>query len=330
MPPLSYELINHFRELQPALLRLQLEATLNARDFSLEVRHGGQSLVLRPQFTQPVPGGAVIYVDTFSPAVKRFIGWRPAYDLRWPLSEQKLAFKQFMLAHQLPTPRHWLAPEPGLPHVIVKKNRSSFSEGIRGPFVDAAGVTLDAQQGEYLEEFKPGDIIKVWYWNSEPVAAEETEMLSVVGDGISSIGDIIACHVFMLGIASHDPKQYEGYLAYQGRTLRTVLRRGEVCAVEFRYNSELPTLRMRDIRIGAEPFHGLEGLLKAAGHHLWNTIPADRRQDVVFAVDAMLDGDKKLWFLEMNSNPYVHPYVYPHMMRSIKARLVAPQNAGGT
>ena len=160
MPPLSYELINHFRELQPALLRLQLEATLNARDFSLEVRHGSQRMVLQPQFTQPTQD-AVVYVSTFSRSVKRFIGWRPEYERTWPLAVKKIDFKKFMTSHELPTPRYWQAPVAGMPHVIVKKNRSSFSEGIRGPFADAAGITLDAQQGEYFEEFTPGDIIKI-------------------------------------------------------------------------------------------------------------------------------------------------------------------------
>lgn len=325
MPPLSYELINHFRELQPALLRHQLEATLNPRDFLLEVRHGSQRMVLHPQFTQPTQN-AVVYVETFSQAVKRFIGWRPAYERSWPLSVEKIEFKKFMNEHRLPTPRYWRAPEPDMPHVIVKKNCSSFSEGIRGPFADASGITLNTEQGEYFEEFTPGNIIKIWYWNSEPIAIEETEMLSVIGDGISNIGDIIACHVHMLGIKGHNLKQYESFLAYQGKTLKTVLRRSEVCAIEFRYNSELPTLRMRDIRVGEEPFYGLEGLLKAAGHHLWKAIPEDRRNDVVFSVDAMLDRQKSLWFLELNANPYVHPYVYPHMMRSIKNTLVSRQS----
>ena len=324
MPPLSYELINHFRELQPVLFRLGLDATVNVRDLSLEVRYGTRGMLLHPQFTQP-RGDAVVYVPAFSRAVKRFIGWRPAYERAWPLSLEKLAFKRFMNELGLPTPRYAMKPSPELSRVIVKKNKSSFSEGIRGPFASPAGVALDASQGEYFEEFIPGHIIKIWYWNAEPVAVEETEMLNVIGDGVLSIGQLVMRHVYMLGIQQHDLKQYESFLAYQGKTLRTVPARDEVCVIEFRYNSELPTLRMRDIRVGSDPFHGLEPMLKTAGAHLWRSIPAQHRHGVVFSVDAMLDPDLKLWFLEMNSNPYVHPYLYPPMMESIKHTLASIQ-----
>jgi hypothetical protein len=318
MPPLSYELINHLREMQPALLSFGLQASLNVRNFSLTVSDGHRSITLYPQFTEPTNTGVVVYTAGFSPAVKRFIGWRPDYSRQWPLAAEKLAFKAFMTSHGLPTPRHSEDPNAVMQRVIVKKNESTFSEGIRGPFADSAGVALNVHEREYFEEFTPGHIIKIWYWNSEPVAVEETEMLSIIGDGMSSIADIIQVHAHMLGLGAHDLAQYEAFLAYQRRDLGTVLGRGELCAIDFRYNCELPTLRMHDIRIGTEPFHGHEGLLKRAGRCLWSAIPAAHRNNVVFTVDAMLDPDKNLWFLELNSNPYVHPYVYPHMMRSIK------------
>ncbi|WP_140637102.1 hypothetical protein [Methylibium rhizosphaerae] len=323
MPPMSYELLNHLKAIQPHLAELGLRAHIDVADMSLVVLLGKQWLRMSPQFTEERPDG-VVYTGTFSPKVRRFIGWRPMYDRTWSISADKLEFKRHLQAQGLPTPAHSLQGPAGLGDVIVKKARSSFSMGIRGPFSEAAArsVALGAD-GEFFESYVPGDIIKIWYWNEQPVAVEETEMLSVVGDGVSDIGTLVERHVHMLGIVGHELAQYEEFLAYQGRTLRTVLPRDETCAIDFRYNCELPTMRMRDIQVGRDAFHGLEPLLQQAGQSLWATIPGQARQGVVYTVDAMLDKRKRLWFLELNSNPYVHPYVYPHLLRAVKQALQA-------
>ncbi|MDB5822416.1 MAG: hypothetical protein JWR21_1120 [Herminiimonas sp.] len=61
----------------------------------------------------------------------------------------------------------------------------------------------------------------------------------------------------------------------------------------------------------------LEPQLTAIGTALWEGIPAGARQDTLFTVDAILDADNRLWVLEMNSNPFVHPLVYPLVIDSM-------------
>ncbi|HZX85272.1 MAG TPA: hypothetical protein VFF19_16995 [Reyranella sp.] len=37
----------------------------------------------------------------------------------------------------------------------------------------------------------------------------------------------------------------------------------------------------------------------------------------MFTIDASVDAQSQAWLLEMNSNPMVHPDVYPAMLKSI-------------
>ena len=37
----------------------------------------------------------------------------------------------------------------------------------------------------------------------------------------------------------------------------------------------------------------------------------------VFTLDAVIDDDDRVWLLEMNSHPMIHPNVYPHMLASV-------------
>jgi hypothetical protein len=71
----------------------------------------------------------------------------------------------------------------------------------------------------------------------------------------------------------------------------------------------------------------LQEQLEEAGRILWKEIPDPMRQDTVYTVDAILDSRDCLWFLEMNSNPQVHPDVYLPMLRNLFSRVPAPAKA---
>ena len=324
---LNFYLINHFRELWPALKSLDLEGGLNVDDFSLHVRYKSKSIRLTAEFTQDF-NGENTYTPHFSDQVSGFIGWRPYFNKRWPLSRSKLAFKNYVAECGLRTPEFSQDVTANLKDVIVKRNSSSFSRGIRGPFKESSESPLDINDGEYYEKYIPGNIVKLWYWNALPVAAEFLENLAVFGNGVSSISDLIRTYMQMLGRDFPDISQFDGFLAYQGKTTDTVPQMGEQCLIDFRYNSVIPTsYRARDIKIGTDEFFGLENELHLIGKHLWLGIPDNVRENTVYSVDAILDQQKCLWLLEMNSNPYVHPYVYPHMLKSIKGILVNRLNA---
>jgi D-alanine-D-alanine ligase-like ATP-grasp enzyme len=64
---------------------------------------------------------------------------------------------------------------------------------------------------------------------------------------------------------------------------------------------------------GGEPPAWLEQV-RRAGRMLHEAIPAEIRAGTVFSVDGILPQDGQVRFLEVNSNPMVHPLVYARMV----------------
>src|SRR5262249_49940846 len=121
----------------------------------------------------------------------------------------------------------------------------------------------------------------------------------------------------------------DGLLAYQGLSANDVLPLGHQVLLDYRYNNcwlkmnwgpdnVLPTCGMVELR----------EQLEDAGKVLWKEIPESVRQDTMYTLDAILDSRDCLWWLEMNSNPQVHPDVYLPMLRDLFARVPSQQRAG--
>lgn len=312
----SYSLMHHFRELWSALEKQGFQGAIRMKDFKLAVSDHQRVLDLKPQFTAKV-NGSKCYITGPSATMEAFSGWRENLFRQWSISNEKILFKNYMVHCGLPTPQFCMDSSKQLENVIVKTSRSSFSKGIRGPYRSSRDTRIDPSRGEFFEQFIPGRIVKLWYWNQEPVAAELLEMLGVFGNGKSTIFELLETHRLMIGQATVDYAVFEPFLSFQGFSLETTPEKGQEVKVDFRYATEFPmSYRARDIRIGQEDFFGLENFLKDVGQHLWRAIPEEIRHNLVYSVDAILDENNRLWLLEMNSNPYVHPYVYPHMLQS--------------
>jgi len=56
-----------------------------------------------------------------------------------------------------------------------------------------------------------------------------------------------------------------------------------------------------------------------AGPLLHRGIDEPLRRNSVFTLDAVIDADDRVWLLEMNSHPMIHPNVYPLMLASVFA-----------
>ena len=106
-------------------------------------------------------------------------------------------------------------------------------------------------------------------------------------------------------------------LHWQRLTPDTVLTDGATAQIDFRHVSAYDPIVLRD----------QESLLLAApdtqtqaqhiGRILHLGIPEQMRANSLFTVDAVLDAYDRLWLLEMNSNPVVHPKVYGAMLDEI-------------
>ncbi|HZR68375.1 MAG TPA: hypothetical protein VFB01_04885 [Burkholderiales bacterium] len=315
-------LLNHFKYVQTALERFGAEASVNARDFVLEVRAAGKRYSLCPQFLE-LRDGARQYTPRFQPDVHAFAGWYPYFNRRWELSDEKLKFKAYAAANGLATPEHSTDPSADMADVVVKKNVSSFSEGVDGPFRHARIRPLEP--GEYYERFVRGRSAKIYYVEDRPVCLELESPATVIGDGRRTIRQLLAtrCRIKQQPI---ELKKQARYVRFLGRSLDDVLEAGAGQEVDFRYGSIFNlTADMETVDLAKNMIQDLAAQLAAIGERLWTGIPAELRRTAVYTVDAVLDADGKLWLVEMNSNPYLHPWLYPAMFDALFRAEAAPQ-----
>ncbi|SHN17636.1 hypothetical protein SAMN05192549_105167 [Duganella sacchari] len=324
--PSKNNLLQHFLWLRAALAEAGCEAILDFTSFNTLVRRGAEQWLLYPKFLA-VTRGEQRYAAAPGPDVTTFAGWLPYQRKHWPLAADKLAFKEYARQAQLPVPEHSTDPQARINRVLVKHAHTSFGDGIAGPFLSSTEHALQPERGEFFERFVEGKILKVWYWEGQPLCMEMDEPPSVRGDGSSTIGQLILKRASLH--KAYLPEESQALLArsvpllqYCKTSLDTVLPRGQRQIVEFRYGSQLLHPRARsvvDLRTppDAAPYPTLMPLLRSAGLRLQAAIPAAQQRHTLFTVDAVLDRLNQPWLLEMNSNPAVHPLVYPAIVASV-------------
>jgi hypothetical protein len=310
------QLLNHFKQLQPALERIGAEALLNLRSFALEVRFQGRSHAFHPQFVYLDAQGTRRSTSEFRPDVLRFLGWSPYFGKRWALAIEKRKFKEYALNHHLPTPQHWLDADADVPDVVVKRNGTGHGPSTRGPYRSSREVRLDASRGEFYERFIAGNGVKVWFWEGAPVCSEIWQHGSVCGDGKRSIRELVLRQARTRG-KKVSLESLRDFVAYQGKSMESVPALDETQPVDFRSGSKLcyrSEVEDVDLRHGTMP--DVESQLQQIGSCLLRGIPESLRSHTVFTVDAVLDSDRRLWVLSMNSNPFLHPYIYAPMIET--------------
>ena len=245
---------------------------------------------------------------------------------RWPATAEKLIFKQFARAAGVLTPDWWAGPAANVRRFLIKRNRSSFGDGIRGPFerLEAGNPLHALNADDYYEAFVPGRIAKAWYLDGELLCLEVRPPAFVVGDGRTTLLDLAAKrHISVV-----DEQALSWIVASQGRRLGDVPPEGQRVVVDYKYGSPMDgwsfenenvLAALRDSRIGAQFLH--------AGPVLLGAIPPDVRHGTVITLDAVIDADETVWFLEMNSNPMIHPDTYARTFH--QAFAAAPALAAG-
>lgn len=335
------ELLDHFIILQEAVEAMAAEAILGLTNFFVFIRAPGRTLVLYPQFLVEVDGVRQ-YTLQFSARARRFIGWLPYYNKRWELASDKLLFKAWASSHGIATPAHAPARElagAGLGDFIVKQRHSSFGRGIRGPFHSTALASLQLEEDEYAEQFVFGKSLKIWYWEDTPVCMEIDTMPTVTGDGQASIRALLERRLSDLkrgkgrradaaDTSSCDFSGVEQYLAYAGCTLDTVLPYGTSQTVDLRYGTPymLPAFR-KTLDLKRRMPQDLREQLLHIGRASWSGIPENVRAGTAYTVDAILASDRTIHVLEMNSNPFLHPLLYRHIIPAYLSEPLAMDEA---
>ncbi|HEY4210831.1 MAG TPA: hypothetical protein VGM84_05105 [Steroidobacteraceae bacterium] len=319
--------IAHIQAIKECVQRLGGRANCDLDTGALQVRAGGKYVDLSPQYALR-HDGSIGYSAVLVNQVEFFAGWRPYRDRAWPIGQDKRRFKEFCSLHGLLTPRVWARPREVTGNALIKHATGSFSKGMAGPFTPPVlkASSRELHQEEFLEEFVQGDIVKAWYWNADPVALEVLPMPTVVGDGKTSLHDLIE-RKRVAHLPGTDWEVWGATVALQGLGLDSIVAAASRVMVDYRYLSPLhpalpdaPNLNCMAAREGTV----LLRHLRDAGPLFWTGIPAESRQDTLYTIDAVTDTSGQPVFLEMNCNPVVHPDAYPPMLDSLFGTPEAP------
>lgn len=279
---------------------------------TLELSRAGRTLRLTPQFVVEGAGGPITYVPRLQSGVSGFVGWLPYYNRQWPHATHKLAFKEHLQRAGLPTPAWGVgSTQPGVAY-LVKAQQSTFGRGMRGPLPASQPVAL--AESEYWEAFVPGALVKAWYWGGALQVAEVIDPPRVQGDGLQTVAQLASQRLGPAAVAHMSLD----LLALQGLTPGSVPPAKGVVGLDYRYLSPLSPAMVADHNVRAKIVGTpLEGQLQQAGQVALEGVPADQRAATAFTLDGVLDAAGRVWWLEVNCNPQMHPAFYEGMLDSL-------------
>lgn len=316
---------DHVRCLRRAAKALGVEVLVELDSMRAFLRHRGQHRVLLPLFVAEI-GGRTQYVDAFIEEASHFAGWLPRRNPGWPASMDKLVFKRLAQEAGLRVPEFSLGALE-MAEVVAKRSNGSFGEQVHGPFRSSKLHEIDAEGGEYFERFVEGDLLKIWCFESTAVCIEHDRTPSVRGNGHATLRELIASRARAAGLRT--PEQLDELFAsiapllrYDGVELSDVPPQGKRQRVEFRYGSSLMGRSDREVVDLREEDPQWDAVREAAPV-LARLMPEAQRRQATFTIDAMRDREGRVWFLEMNANPTIHPLVYDRIVASLTAEMQA-------
>jgi len=309
------------------MLERQAAMSLDFTSFELTLSHGDRTVTLYPRFAGD-HGGRMAYFDHFS-GEWSFVGWLPYKLRRWELAKDKLTFKRTAQARGLRVPAGWREGPPLAEHYIVKPVQGSFGREIRGPFGPLHPFVGERGEVAYFEQFIVGRSAKAWFWNSTLAALEVLSPPMLYGDGVSTLREIAeskrGSFDLKLSLDTSDDT-----LRWQGLTADSVAPAGREIMLDYRYATpyDRVTLKNRDVLAQTDP--AVRRQFEVAGRVLHEEIDAQVRHNSAFTVDAVIDDQDRVWFLEMNCHPMIHPAIYEPMLDSLFGAAGRPGTESGS
>lgn len=315
-------LLDHFRAVRTWAERHSAEATLDVKTFEVEIRCANRYFVFYPQFSV-VHQGQLGYTRQLTPAAGGFCGWRPYREYKTPLTTDKLLFKSYFASQGLRVPATWPADQrPALPY-IQKRQGGSFGEGMCGPVLPGQldPPCMPTSSGCFAEQFLEGRSVKVWLWGARPVCADIQDWPTVTGDGISRMEALITQRLHGAEGSSFgaDSALMLACVRFQGLDSDSIPEPGQSVWIDFRYGrtfrppsalrntpNRLPELQQR---CGSQ--------LLGAGTAVARALQQATRAPVISSIDAVLDNEGRLWWLELNSNPLFPHHGYDTMLSEL-------------
>ncbi len=285
---------------------------IDPRTMGMEIALGERAVRFYPQFLTDQQGH-IGFVPKLQSGVSGFVGWLPQPGKGWKESTDKLAFKAFARSHGLRTP---LYGGPGtLPATdyMVKKAASTLGRDLHGPF--PASRAAEIASGHFWEQFVRGRVVKAWYWDGELAVVEIVRMPTVTGDGKRTLAELALQALGPAVAATPLPMEL---LALQGVALHSVPQAGQTVELEYRYISPFNPSNHVD-QNAREAIRGttVEEQLVRAGRVCLQALPEQQRQNTAFSLDGVLDAQDRLWLLEVNCNPLLHPAFYETMLDAL-------------
>lgn len=337
----------HYFFLKEAGDAFNIPITLDLTTTLAKLSYGqDQAGVLYPQFIKSDANGIPFYQGVFDGISDRFAGWRPYSPTAIESLNDKIAFKKRLQDAGCLVPQASQDTSAVMKDIIVKRKKSAFSLGIKGPFLSSCDHSLNLAEGEFYEQFITGEIAKIWYCNQKPICMELAKMPEVIGDGRQNIRELIFSLLQskgyetpadtllkqvlfdVTGSLSKDPKyqksiatlkNIEQVLTYYGKDLSTVLALGQQQCIEFRYFHGF--LRNNHVHWLDRCERNMESYLQqlsTIGLAVYDMIQQSGCGLLFYTVDAIVDNESRCWVLEANSNPMMHPFVYEDMVQVLK------------
>lgn len=321
MLPSKTSFIDHVRWLRRAANALGAQVIVELDSMRAFVRKEGRHWVLHPRFATEVDGLPQFFAH-FADEAEHVTGWAPVQPPLWPTARDKLIFKRAAKRLGLPVPDFSVEDGAALGAVMVKRAVDAFGQHVHGPYRTSAERPLRLEEGEFHERFVAGRALKVWYWDSRPVALERDSAPTVVGDGESSVRALIENRVRMRPRIT--ARRLERILSrcatllrFDGATLDDVPPRGQPVRVEFRHGCEVMALSDRETVDLRDNSDRQWQLLRDAGPALTRLLPDAAARDAMFTVDAVQDADGRIWLLQMSAHPVVHPLMYHPLIETL-------------
>lgn len=325
--PFKRNYLQHALAVSQWMQEHQAQGGIDPRNLIMEISRGGITQRFYPQFAVPTHDGRSAFIAPLQPGVNGFIGWYPYAPKCWPIAQSKLEFKKFTQRAGLRTPAwtHDLGVVKGA--FLVKRHISSLSRGQRGPYVAQPPPhpqpQIDLAAGEYCEQFIMGQLLKAWYWCDQLAVVELIDMPFVEGDGKSTVTQLVrqATDRFSSAPAAE-------LLALQGMQASSVPAPGQRVCTAYLYMDESNPAAYADYNC----FHRIQGhqlqtQLREAGTLSWQEVPPEQREGgCASSLDGIVDAQGRIWFLEANCNPALHPAFYEPMLNAIFQTQSAPNS----
>jgi len=303
--------LDHFRTVMQWATANDAEAQLDMRTFELRLQRQGAGFRLHPMFPARV-GGQFVHSQVLTEHAVGFGGWLPyrPYTSRW--STDKLLFKRDAAAQGIRVPTQWKLGEQPDADFILKRSEGSFGYDISGPYqagtpiTDAVQPNLVAGRGQaFPEQFIAGRMAKIWFWGSQPFFAHVQDYPVVQADGVHTAIALakarIAQDIGAAGLVSDEIVR--STLRFQSIDPDGVPENGRAFWIDFRYG------RTFEDRRKSVDVNGLPDLLQSSsfqlnemGEFAAQILQQTASVPLMCSVDAVVDAEQRLWWLEMNTN----------------------------